>query len=163
MNIVPKRPDKNGLPVDCDTWDNAFIVCDMEDAGDIFPMSFEMKRMKPGATNEWYLEIHGLKCSAKFTTNDPNAFYFLENEGREQVWSRVVIGNKPLFPTATAGIFEFGFTDAILQMWAAYMKEVSGQDPVFGCFSPEETSLSHGFHTAALESYKQKKIVPVSL
>ena len=37
-----------------------------------FPMFMETKRMSPGSTNEWYIEVYGLECSAKFSTNDPN-------------------------------------------------------------------------------------------
>lgn len=160
LNIVEERPDGKGNVVPCETWDNATLVCNMQEAnGNTFPMTFEMKRMKPGATNDWYLEVHGLKCSAKFMTDDPNAFYFTEAKGKEQAWCRMVVGNKPLFPTATGNIFEFGFADAMLQMWAAFIKDIEGANVEFGCFKPEETKVSHRLHTAALESQKTGKVI----
>ena len=69
------------------------------------------------------------------------------------------VGYKPEFPTITGGIFEFGFTDSILQMWCSFMKEVSGEAVAFGCFTPEETRLSHKLLTAALVSHKEKRVV----
>ncbi len=159
-NIVTERPDGAGGMAPCETWDNALLMCDMQEPdGNTFPMTFEMKRMKPGATNDWYLEVHGLQCSARFTTEDPNAFYYTEAVGKEQAWCRIVVGSKPLFPTATAGIFEFGFTDAMLQMWAAFVQELSGEPVEFGCFRPEETRISHAMHTAALESQRAGKAI----
>lgn len=156
-NIARERPDDKGNMVPCLTWDNAVLLCDGEDAsGDTFPMTFEMKRMKPGATNDWYLEIHGLHCSVRFATDDANAFYYTQACGREQAWCRIVIGNKPLFPTITGAIFEFGFSDAILQMWASFLSEIAGEAVEFGCFTPEETILSHKLFTAALKSEKSK-------
>jgi hypothetical protein len=61
------------------------------------------------------------------------------------------------YPTITAGIFEFGFSDAILQMWAAFCDELV-HGPVMKqplrCALPEETSISHQLFTAALESQR---------
>lgn len=159
-NIVTERPDGKGGMAPCKTWDNATLICDTEDRdGNSFPMFLETKRMQPGATDEWYIEVYGLKASAKFTTNDPNAFTYTEAVGKEQAWCRLNIGYKPLFPTITGGIFEFGFTDAILQMWCSFMKEVSGETVEFGCFTPEETALSHRLLTAALQSGREKRAV----
>ena len=144
----------------CETWDNAVLLCDSKDKdGNKFPITFEMKRMQPGATNEWYLEVYGMDMSVKFTTADPNAFYFTEAMGTEQAWCKVIVGNKPQFKTATAGIFEFGFADAILQMWASFMHEIEGHEVEFGCLRPEETVISHKLHTAALKSEKENAII----
>ena len=112
--------------------------------------------MSPGSTNEWFIEVYGINASAKFSTNDPGCFYYTENVGREQAWCRLNVGNKPLYPTVTGNIFEFGFSDAILQMWASFALEVAGLDVGFGCFKPEETHISHVLHTAALQSDKEK-------
>jgi predicted dehydrogenase len=151
--FVPVRPDGAGGSAVCDTWDNAvlFCWCGGEDA---FPMFLETKRMEPGATNEWYLEIHGLTASARFNTNDANAFRYTQRQGREQAWCRLGVGNKPQFPTITGSIFEFGFADAILQMWAAFLCELDGREVFFGCMRPEETAISHAIQTAALESHR---------
>ena len=67
-----------------------------------------------------------------------------------------------MIPTVTGGIFEFGFTDAILQMWGAFLKEVEGNAPEFGCFTPEESVLSHKLLTAALQSHKEKRVVEIN-
>lgn len=155
-NYVTERPDGKGGMAACETWDNATLVCSAADGdGREFPMTLEMKRMKPGATNEWYLEVYGMEASVRFTTDDPNAFYFTQQMGAEQAWCRVVVGNKPQYATVTAGIFEFGFADSILQMWASFLKEIDGQSVEFGCFLPEETAISHALHTAALRSQRE--------
>ena len=157
---ITERPDGKGGLAKCETWDNATLICDTKDAdGNKFPITFEMKRMQPGATNEWYIEVYGMDMSLKFSTSDPNAFFFTEAMGEEQAWCRVIVGNKPQFKTATGAIFEFGFADAILQMWASFMYEIEGKDVEFGCFTPDETLISHKLHTAALKSEKEKAIV----
>ncbi|MHB1453864.1 MAG: Gfo/Idh/MocA family protein [Saccharofermentanales bacterium] len=162
--IVEKRPDGKGGMADCDTFDNATLICDSKDAdGFMFPMILETKRMSPGSTNEWYIEIDGLEKSARFNTNDPNAFHYTESWGKEQAWSRVVIGNKPLFPTITGSIFEFGFTDSILQMWASFVSELDGKASGFGCFTPAETHLSHLLQTAAIASYNNTTIEKINI
>ena len=51
-NIAKTRPDENGMPVPCETWDHALLMCEAHNtAGDTFPMQLEMKRMAPGCTN----------------------------------------------------------------------------------------------------------------
>ena len=158
--IVTERPDGAGGMALCDTWDNAMLVCDTFDHdGNSFPMIFETKRMAPGSTDNWYFEIYGLECSAKFTTDRPNTVSYTVSWGKEQAWADLNVGYKPLFKTITGGIFEFGFTDSILQMWAAFMSELSGKDVVFGCFTPEEAVLSHDVYTAALKSHAEKTVV----
>ena len=152
--FVTERPDGRGGMAPCDTWDNATLLCDAEGpGGDRFPMTLETKRMAPGCTDNWYLEIYGLKASAKFTSANPNVFTYTADWGKEQAWASINVGYKPMTPTITGPIFEFGFTDAILQMWAAYMLELEGKPVEFGCFTPEETALSHGLQTAAMRSH----------
>jgi predicted dehydrogenase len=158
-SIVNQRYDKDGSKQDCDTFDNATLACEALDKdGHRFPITFEMKRMSPGSTNDWYIEVYGLNMSAKFSTNDPNSFYFTQSWGKEQAWARIVIGYKPLFPTITGEIFEFGFTDSILQMWAAFISEIEGDPPAFTCFTVDETRYSHALLTAALTSHKNSSV-----
>lgn len=159
-NIATERPDGKGNMVPCKTWDNATLICDTLDKhGNNFPMFLETKRMSPGSTNEWFIEVYGLGCSGKFSSNDPNAFLYTQAVGKEQAWCRLNIGYKPQFGTITGGIFEFGFTDSILQMWCSFIKEICGEEVSFGCFTPEETKLSHKLLTAALTSHKEKRVV----
>lgn len=161
-NIITERPDGKGGVAPCLTWDNATLVCDAKDNdGSTFPIYFETKRLSPGSTDEWCLEVYGLEASAKFNTNDPNGFMYTQEWGKEQAWCRLNVGYKPLFKTITGPIFEFGFTDSILQMWAAFISEIDGNKPAFGCFTPEESVISHKLHTAALLSQKTGKAVEI--
>ena len=127
-------------------------------------MHLETKRLCPGATNRWSIEVDGLDYSAKFSTDDPGAYWYTQSVGREQAWCRLNIGYKPMIPTVTGGIFEFGFTDAILQMWAAFIAEVAGRkdEITFGCLRPEETELSHRLQTAALLSHRERRSVSLA-
>ncbi|GAK56089.1 hypothetical protein U27_03051 [Candidatus Vecturithrix granuli] len=163
--IVTERPDGKGGMAPCLTYDNATLVCETTDRdGNLFPMYLETKRLAPGATNTWYIEVDGLLASAKFTTRDPKSFYFLETKAKEQAWSRVDLGYTSPIPGITAGIFEFGFPDAILQMWAAFLQEFEGKtEPVWGCVRPEETRLSHALQTAALKSHHNKSVEKIVL
>ena len=162
-NIAKQRPNKDGCLVPCETWDNAILLCDGVDAvGDEFPLTFEMKRMAPGCTNTVEYEIYGMNLSAKFSSDDPNAIHFTRNDGREQAWSRLVVGSKPAFATITGSIFEFGFSDSLLQMFASFVAELRGLACPFACFKPEEAQLSHRVLTAALLSQKEKRSVAIS-
>ena len=59
------------------------------------------------------------------------------------------------------GLFEFGFADAMLQMWVSYMMEFEGKEVTFGCVRPEETAKSHALITAALESGREHRTVEI--
>ena len=85
--------------------------------------------------------------------------HYTQAVGREQAWARLVIGQKTLYPVITGSIFEFGFSDSLLQMFAAFVSELRGLPCSFGCFTPAEAHLSHRVLTAALESYTQKRVV----
>lgn len=160
--IVSERPDGKGGKAPCLTWDNATLVCEARDEeGRSFPLTLETKRMAPGATNSWFIEVLGLQASARFSTADPKSFYFSETVGKEQPWCRVDLGYTPPVPAITGGIFEFGFADAVQQMWAAFLQELDGGTPQFGCFRPEETRLSHLLQTAALRSHTTRRAEPV--
>ena len=124
-----------------------------------FPMVMEMKRMAPGCTNTVEYEIYGLDGSAKFSTEDANAVWYTRNQGREQAWSRLMLGQRTLFPVITGGIFEFGFSDAMLQMFAAFIAELCGEPCAFGCFRPDEALLSHQLLTGALRAYETGSVV----
>ena len=73
--------------------------------------------------------------------------------GGSQVWQVEDLGFQSLFPAITGGIFEFGFPDALQQMWAAFLDELAGGDARgFGCVTPQEAADHHAILTAALEA-----------
>jgi hypothetical protein len=65
----------------------------------------------------------------------------------------------------TGPIFEFGFSDAILQMWATFLDELAhgreGMSQPFHCLTPEEATLTHRLFTAALASQRERSVVDV--
>jgi predicted dehydrogenase len=165
-DIVKERPDGQGGLVPCRTWDNATLFGEAIDAinHEPFPMTLKMQRLAPGQKNTWYIEILGTKVSARFSTRDPKCLELLEYRGGEQVWGAVQTGHETAFRTITGPIFEFGFPDAILQMWAAFLHEMNGGQPLkrfAGCVTPEEVALSHQLFTAALASHKNSTVEPV--
>ncbi len=149
----------------CKTWDNAVLTCKTKDpkTASEFSMVIETKRMAPGATNTWFIEVYGTEGSAKFSTRDPKSFKFLRTEGKEQGWTRMDIGSQSAIPSITGGIFEFGFSDAFLQMIGLFISELSGLTTlgVFRTVTPEETTWSHKLFTAALESYRSGRTVEI--
>jgi predicted dehydrogenase len=165
-NIVTERPGPDGTRVPCETWDNALLLCDVQgEAGD-FPMLLETKRISPGDTNTWYLEVTGTDYSAAFSTRLPRTLRTLPyRPGDPQAWHVLDLGYQSAYPTITGPIFEFGFSDALLQMWAAFCEEVVHRDAMrqpFGCVTPEETAQSHRILTAALESQRNSSVVELA-
>jgi predicted dehydrogenase len=164
QKIAETRPDGKGGSVPCKTWDNAVLTCIGEDprTGKEFTMVVETKRMAPGATNNWFIEVYGTEGSAMFSTHDPKAFNYLVTSGKEQGWTRIDVGSQSAIPSITGGIFEFGFSDAFQQMMGAFMSEFSENKDghPFRNVTPEETLWSHELFTAALESHNTgRKIV----
>lgn len=163
--LVPERPDKNGNMVPCVTWDNATLFCEAEDTRfhHSFPLTIKTQRIAPGETDTWYFEIKGMRGCAGWSSKNPRRLELLEyTPGGIQALQQIDMGYESVFPTITGAIFEFGFTDAILQMWAAFIGELSGKLPegrFVPCVTPEETALSHKLFTAALESWKNSSVV----
>ncbi len=158
-DIVTERPDGKGGRVPCRTWDNATLLCETVDPADgqLFPMTLKFQRIAPGQKNNWYIEILGTRASARFGTRDANRLEWLEFTGGEQVWGTTETGHSTAFKTITGGIFEFGFSDSILQMWAAFIHELTLGRPVkrfAGCSTLDEAAASHRLFTAALASQK---------
>lgn len=150
----PVRPDGKGGTTACDTWDNAMLHTWIDHDGTEVPMRLEMKRLAPGATNTWFLEILGTDGGVRFTTAEPKTLHVFER-GKEQWWKRTDLGFGTAFKTVTGGIFEPGFPDVIQQMWAAYLEEREGNlGDRFGCATPEEALASHEIFAAALESQR---------
>jgi len=158
--IVEERPDGRGGMALCETWDNAILACEAH-AG--FPMILETKRISPGDTNSWYLNIYGTANSAEFSTLSPKTLRTMPyKQGEPQAWHSESLGYSSAYPTVTGSIFEFGFSDAILQMWASFVDEVAGNSPKFRCATPDEAFASHRLFTAALESHRTSQVVEVS-
>ena len=164
QNIAETRPDQKGGVVPCETWDNAVLTCRSIDpkTEKEFSMVIETKRMAPGATNTWFIEVYGTVGSVKFSTHHPKEFKYLKTTGKEQGWVKIDIGSQSAISSITGGIFEFGFSDVVQQMIGAFISELSDRNSKhpFKNVTPQETSLSHELFTAALEShYSGKKIL----
>ncbi len=170
-NIVRARPDGKGGMAPCETWDNATLLCETHDPGSssTFPFTLRTERISPGQKNNWYLEIYGTRASVRYSLNEANTLELLEYtpggegspnaKGRvwepEQAWKKIHVGHEMTYKSITGEIFQCGVSDAILQMWAAFLYELErGATPgrFAGCATPEESVLWHKLFTAALES-----------
>src|SRR5205814_3280022 len=109
----------------CDTYDNAKLNAETIIDGQTVPMTFEMKRMAPGETNTWYIEILGTDGGVKYSTKDPKTFWIFKR-GKEQFWQKTDLGFQTQFTVITGGIFETGFPDCFQQMLAAFVAEREG-------------------------------------
>ena len=155
----PQRPDGRGGMADCDTWDNAQLHTAVEIDGQDVPMRLEMKRMAAGETDSWFIEVRGTDGGARFSTKEPRTFWSFQR-GAEQSWLRTDLGFQTPFKTITGGIFEPGFPDVLMQMWAAYFTEREGVlGDRFGCARPDEAVMTQRIFAAALESQKNNAVV----
>lgn len=162
QKIVTERPNSKGEMVPCDTWNNATLSCNVTLDGELIPMTLETKRLSPGETNTWYIEVLGTNGGAKYSTKDTKVLWTFKN-GKEQVWQRADLGFQTQFPVTTGGIFEAGFADCFLQMLAAYIAERGGAlDNKFGCVTPEEAVDSHRIFEAALKSHLEQTVAEVN-
>jgi len=162
--IVEERPDGKGGMAPCETWDNATLFCLAEDAvsKQQFPMTIKTQRIAPGHKNTWYLEILGTRTSARWSSKQINTLEVLEYSGSEQGWQVIDMGHEMAYKSITGGIFEAGFSDSILQMWAAFLFELHHGKPLTkfaGCVTPDEVALSHKLFTSALKSHEKSSTV----
>ncbi len=167
-NVIQRRPDGKGGIAPCTTWDNATLLCETLDpiGGKLFPMTLKTQRISPGQRNTWYLEILGTRDSARWSSASPKMLEVLEYRHGEQSWRQIQTGCEGTFKTITGPIFEFGFTDAWLQMWASYISELADARPAHrfaSCVTPRETAMSHQLFTAATESHERRSVVELSL
>ncbi|MEX2457459.1 MAG: Gfo/Idh/MocA family oxidoreductase [Actinomycetota bacterium] len=162
QDIVKERPGPNGELEPCDTIDNATLICSVERRDGAFPLTVETKRIAPGETNTWALRVVGMEGGVEFSTRNPKAVRrFTVRQGR-QIWEHLETGSQSVFPTVTGGIFEFGFSDAVLQMWAAFLAERAGAlGDRFGCVTPDETLACHQVFDTALRSGESGRAEPV--
>lgn len=159
QNIVTERPGPHGTMEPCDTWDNATFHSWVSNGQYRFPLTVEAKRIAPGEKNTWILEVSGTEGGVRFSTKRPSTLeVFRVGEvpgvGREQLWQQIDVGSQSAWPTVTGGIFETGFSDAILQMWAVFLAERAGRlGDRFGAATPQEAARTHAIYDAALRSH----------
>jgi len=164
-NIITERPDNNGRMVPCETWDNA-ILATQAAAGDlVFPLLISTKRIAPGHANTWFIKIYGTEFSAEWSTKNPKRLRFMPyRSGEPQIWHTMDTPYASAYPSITGSIFEFGFSDAILQMWAAFCDELTHgtqmRQPLH-CATPQEAAQTHIIFTAALQSQAAGQTVPM--
>ena len=154
-DVVTERPGPDGTPVPCDTCDNALIVCGThpEAGGRDFTMLWETRRIAPGHSNTWFFEAVGMDGGVAFSTRNPTVLRRFALRDGEQVWEEVQPGNVSSWPVVSGAIFEFGFGDALLQMWASYFAERAGAlGQRFGTATPDEALAAHRVFDAALRS-----------
>lgn len=173
QNIVPMRPDGKGGTAVCDTWDNATLHLsipqpDHDVTESHFPLTVEMKRIDPGQKNTWIFEVKGTEGGVRFSTKNPKqvevfAVIDVPGIGREQSWQSIDAGSQSVWPTVTGGIFESGFSDSILQMWAAFLAEREEKlGEGFGPALPQEAAFTHEIYRAALQSHRDRQLVRVA-
>jgi predicted dehydrogenase len=165
-NVVTERSGPDGAPVLCDTWDNALLALRTPSTpthdSRRFTMLWETRRIAPGQMNSWWFEAVGMEGGVRFTTRQPTVIHRFSRRDGEQIWEEVQPGYSSVWPAVTGGIFEFGFLDALLQMWAAYFAEREGKlGSRFGTATPQEALLAHRVFDAALRSDATASVVEV--
>ena len=142
-------PGPTASPSPCDTWDNATLHAD---AG--FPLTLATKRIAPGrdatrggcGRSAWTAASSSPPPTRRRSGASPSATAASSGSALET-------GSQSAFATITGPIFEFGFSDAILQMWAAYLAEREGAlGDRLGCVTPQEALTAHEIFAAALGS-----------
>lgn len=161
QKIYPTRPDGKGGTAACDTWDNAILHGTASIRGHPTPLTLEMKRMAPTETNTWYIEILGTDKGVRYSTKEPKTFWTYRRD-KEQWWEKTDLGFSMPFRTITGAIFEPGFPDLLMQMWAAFLAERAGLlGNRFACATPAEAVASHELWDAALASHARQQVVVV--
>ncbi|MDD5727804.1 MAG: hypothetical protein PHV59_04485, partial [Victivallales bacterium] len=146
----------------------ATLLCESRDprSGGSFPLTIKTQRIAPGETDTWYFEVKGMRGCGRWSSKNPRRLETLEYRGGEQAWRQIDMGWEAAFRGITGSIFEFGFTDSILQMWAAFLYELTEGKPYgrfSGCVTPEETAISHRLFTAALKSWKNNNVEQIQV
>lgn len=162
QNLVEWRTGTDGARAACDTWENATLVCDVDVADMPFMLTLSTKRIDPGQKNTWSFVAKGMDGAVGFSTRYPKTLRVMKIDRGEQAWQEVEMGSQSTFATVTGAIFETGFSDAMLQMWASFLAEREGDlGDRFGCVTPEEALRSHELWTAAMRSFERHTAVRV--
>lgn len=165
QDIVPSRPGPGGGVVPCDTIENAHLSCVVNAKTGEFPLNVSVKRIAPGEKNTWAIRAVGLEGGVAYSTKNPKQVSVFSHTGvpggkTEQTWSQIDAGSQSVWPTVTGGIFETGFSDSILQMWAAFLAERAGKlEGKFACVTPREALRTHELYAAALQSQAESSVV----
>lgn len=165
-NVVTERPGPDGNLVPCDTWDNALLAMRVpggpSPADRRFSMLWETRRIAPGNMNSWSFDAVGMDGGVRFTTRNPTVVHRFARRDGEQIWEEFQPGNVSAWPMVSGGIFEFGFADALLQMWASYLAEREGElGALFGTARPHEALESHRVFDAALRSQEGNTAISI--
>ena len=158
-DIVTHRKNASDELVPCDTFDNATLAIRAVASGEKreFPMFWEMKRIAPGESNTFYFSAIGMTGGVRFTTKNPAVYQTFSLKEGAQVWSEIQPGHVTNWPVITGHIFEFGFPDALLQMWASFLAEREGAlGNRFACASVDEVINSHKVFAAAMQSHETR-------
>jgi hypothetical protein len=127
-----------------------------------------------GQKSSWEFEALGLNGGVRFSTKNPKLVEVftvsdLPGIGPQQIWQHVDAGSQSVWPTVTGAIFEAGFSDSILQMWAVFLAEREGMlGDRFGAATPAEAAFTHSIYDhsiydAAMQSHRQHAaIAPAS-
>lgn len=159
QRIYAARPDGKGGTALTDTWDNASLHATVDIAGEPVPMTLEMKRMAPTETNTWIFEAMGTDRGVRYSTKEPKTLCTYAR-AREQTWERTDLGFDMPFKAITGSIFEPGFPDILMQMWASFLAERAGLlGGRFGCATPDEAVAQHEIWSAALASQRGQSVV----
>ncbi len=159
QKVYTTRPDGKGGTAECDTWDNASLHTTATIGGHAVPLTLEMKRMAPTETNTWIFEVLGTDRGVRFSTKEPKTLWLYRRD-KEQWWEKTDLGFAMPFKTITGGIFEPGFPDLLMQMWAAFLAERAGVlGDRFGCATPDEAIAHHEIWEAALVSQRDANVV----
>lgn len=158
QKIYTEHPDGKGGQAACDTWDNAVLHATADIQGQPVPLTLEMKRMAPTETNTWIFEIMGTDLGVRYSTKEPKTLWQFRRD-KEQWWEKIDLGFGTPFKTITGGIFEPGFPDILMQMWAAFLAERAGVlGDRFGCATPDEAVAHHEIFAAALVSAERQAV-----
>jgi len=163
-NIVRERPDGKGGMAPCDTWDNAALFCAATDpkTHSQFPLTIKTQRIAPGHKNTWYFEVLGTRACARWSSKQINTLELMQYTGGEQSWQTIDMGHEMAYNSITGRIFQAGFSDSILQMWAAFLYELHHSRPISrfaGCVTADEVAASHQLFTAALLSHENSSTI----
>ena len=121
----------------------------------------ELNPLSPVRIN-WLQKRLTLLIFVRWSSSSTDILEVMRVAAGEQLWQQIQMGHETAFKTVTGGIFQFGFTDSILQMWAAFLYELEHGDPISkfaGCVTPDEAAMSHRLFTAALASERDNSTV----